>query len=54
MLWLHDPDARKTAGLAMQQHFDAYLDLNKAAASLQAACKLAVARFNLRMAAQTS
>ncbi|MBI1771628.1 MAG: hypothetical protein HYR68_04635, partial [Burkholderiales bacterium] len=54
MLWLHNPDARKSAGLTMQQHFDAYLDLNKAAASLQGACELAVARFNLRMAAQTS
>lgn len=54
MLWLHYPEARKAAGLAMQQHFDDYLDLNKAAASLQAACELAVARFNQRMAAQTS
>lgn len=54
MLWLQDPDARKTAGLVMQQHFDAYLDLNMAAPNLQAACELAVVRFNLRMAAQTS
>ncbi|MFZ3003594.1 MAG: glycosyltransferase [Undibacterium umbellatum] len=54
MLWLHNPDARKTAGLAMQRHFDDYLDLSKAAASLQGACELAVARFNLRMATQTS
>ncbi|MFZ6876413.1 hypothetical protein ACO0LF_30545 [Undibacterium sp. Di27W] len=54
MLWLHNPDARKAAGLSMQKHFDDYLDLDKAAASLQGACELALTRFNLRMAAQTS
>jgi hypothetical protein len=54
MLWLNNPNARKIAGQAMQKHFDDYLDLRKAAASLQGACELALQRFHLRMAAQTS
>lgn len=54
MLWLHDASARKNAGLSMQKHFDDYLDLSKAAASLQGACELALQRFYLRTAAQTS
>ena len=47
-VWLADADARKMAGLAMQQRFDQHLDLARAADSLKGACELALQHFDLR------
>ncbi|MFZ6723774.1 hypothetical protein [Undibacterium sp. Ji49W] len=53
-LWLSQPDIRKSVGLAMQEHFHQHLDLARAAPGLKIACELALQRFQIRMAAQTS